>query len=273
MKLHLFPVAAICCAISFADTTPAAGQCGPHAYVRSSHPKPQGGIFYNCTCVRGYRPITTAVTGVPNPGCVPAPRVARPAAPERRTGAYRAEPAAPPSRGEAPPAETRKPAAELGATTSVEQAAPSREPPVPHLAPNAWSDAFPSEKSPAAFPLQKDGLDRLREAHTRSVEWFREKAREKALEVGFEQIPKGDWVNSIREKAKDMAELFKGMKASATEYVNGIFSVTNQELGCIASARLDCGRGGLARLERNDSKYASRESERWKSWLKKELEP
>ncbi len=267
MKLRLVPIAAIFWTL--AGTAPAVAQCGPHAYVSGSHPKPQGGIFYNCTCLRGYRPITTAVTGVPNPGCVPAPRTARPAAPERRTGSYRSEPAAGPR--EAAPGETRKPAAELGATTFVEQ--PTREPPVPHLAPNAWSDGFPSEKSPAAFQLQKDGFDRLREVRTRSVEWFREEARERALAVGFEQIPKGEWVNSIREKAKDMAELFKGMKASTTEYVNGIFRVTNQELGCIASARLDCGRGGFAGLERNDNKYASRESERWKSWLKKELEP
>ncbi len=270
MKLRLFLVAAI--GWTLAGTASALGQCGPHAYVSGSHPKPQGGIFYNCTCVRGYRPITTAVTGVPNPGCVPAPRAARPAAPERRTGGYRAEPAAPPpSQREAPLGETRKPAAELGATTSVEPPAPSREPPVPHLAPNAWSDAFPTEKSPAAFPLQKDGLDRLREARTRSVEWFRDQAREKPLEVGFEHLPKGNWINMIREKAKSMRELFKGMKASMSEYLMGTFSVTNEELGCLGSARMDCDRGGIAKLERNDNQYASRESERRKSWLKKAL--
>ena len=273
--------------IGYADPSRAAGPCGPNSYVTSSYRNPSGGISYNCACTSGFVAITTARTPLPNPGCVAArgrrPSVAsrpRPATP--RTGSYRAEPARePPRQREPAPALSPRKQEQLGLAAPPEKPAPaaavvpphSRDTPVPRLGAQAWSKSFPTEKSPPALQLPRVDFDRLREAKTRSVEWMRDKAQDRSLEFGFEQMPKGDWVNSVRNLGQRMKDYFKDTKESATEYVNKIFEVSNEGIGCLASTRIDCDTASSSKLERSTNEYGSKESKRWKSWLKEDLSP
>ena len=296
-KKAMLGFTAALCVLSYAGPA-SASVCGPNNRLVSVTKQANGKNFYNCRCVDGYVPLTTAtIWGKPprSPGCV---RVKGPAAPAGRPqmqarGSYRAEPArekppereaAPPPKQSSPDAPPRKTPAALGTTkpaqaperiAKVDPVAPKEVPPSPQLGGDAWSKSFPGANSPAALKLDQQSLDRLRPANKQPPHWIGEKKDDdRSISTILSRMPLAETLRNRAAAQADLIRRYKGLLDSnvkdTKEYFTGFFRVARETVACVGSTRTDCESEQEEKVESVQNKYADREGGRWKSWLRKD---